>query len=78
MKNENAISEMINQARQIEENILNNMEHTTSMSLLVSSNDLGQSKDKDLSHKINQLNKDMEDINQLTSDLLNDLRNRHN
>ena len=55
MKNETTISEMINQAKHIEENNPNNMEYTTSMSLLVSSNDLGQAKDKDLSQKISKL-----------------------
>lgn len=78
MKNENTISEMINQAKQIEENNLNNMEYTTSMSMMVSSNDLGKSKDKELSQKIKELDKNIENINELTSDLLNDLRNRHN
>ncbi len=68
MKNENTILEMINQAKQIEENNLNNMEYTTSMSLMVSSNDLGKSKDKDLSRKINKLNRDIEEINALYSD----------
>lgn len=78
MKNQMTISEMINQAKQIEENNLNNMEYTTSMSLMASSNDLGQAKDKDLSQKISKLNKYIEDTNQLTADLLSDLRNRHN
>ncbi len=78
MKNETTISEMINQAKQIEENNYNNIEHTTSMSLMVSSNDLGQAKDKDLSQKISKLNKHIEDTNRLTADLLDNLRNRHN
>lgn len=78
MKDKMTISEMINQVKQIEENNLNNMEYTTSMSLMASSNDLGQAKDKDLSQKISKLNKHLEDANTLTSDLLSDLRNRHN
>ncbi|MBC8589774.1 hypothetical protein [Wansuia hejianensis] len=78
MKNENAISEMINQAKEIEQNNQTNMEHTTSMTMLVNSNDLAQPKDKELANKINKLNRHIEDINQLTSDLLNDLTSRHN
>lgn len=78
MDNKNAMEEILNQARKIEENNFLNMEHTTSISMLLTSNDLAQSKDKDLSQKFNKLNKQMEDINKLTSDLLNDLSSRHN
>lgn len=78
MENKRAMEEIINQAKQIEENNFSNMEHTNSISMLLSSNDLGKSKDKDLSQKFNKLNKQMEDINKLTSDLLNDLSSRHN
>lgn len=78
MENKNVMEEILNQAKQIEENNFSNMEHTTSISMLLSSNDLAQSKDKDLSQKFNKLNKQMEDINKLTSDLLNDLSSRHN
>lgn len=78
MENKNAMEEILNQARKIEENNFLNMEHTTSISMLLTSNDLAQSKDKDLSQKFNKLNKQMEDINKLTSDLLNDLSSRHN
>lgn len=78
MKNESAISEMINQARNIEKNNHTNMEYTTSMTMLVNSNDLAQPKDKKLADKIHQLNRHIEDINQLTSDLLNDLTSRYN
>lgn len=78
MDNKNAMEEILNQARKIEENNFLNMEHTTSISMLLTSNDLAQSKDKDLSQKFNKLNRQMEDINKLTSDLLNDLSSRHN
>lgn len=78
MENKNAIEEIINQAKQIEENNYNNMEYTNSINMLLSSNDLGRSKDKNLSNKLNQLNKQIEDINSLTQELLNDLNMRHN
>lgn len=78
MENKKAIEEIINQARAIEENNVNNMEHTNSITMLLASNDLGSSKDKNLSQKFNQLNKQIEDINTLTQELLNDLNMRHN
>lgn len=78
MKNENVISEMINQVREIEQNMFTNMEHATSMNMLVNSNDLAKSKDLELSGKIDRLNRHIEDINKLTADLLNDLTRRHN
>jgi hypothetical protein len=72
------MEEVIQQAKMIEENNFSNMEHTTSISMLLNSNDLAQPKDRELSDKFNRLNKQLEDINQLTSDLLNDLTSRHN
>ena len=78
MENPNAIEEIINQANKIEENNLSNMDHFTSISMLLNSNNLGNSKDKELSLKFNKLNQKMEDINKLTSDLLNDLSSKYN
>lgn len=78
MENPRAIGEIINQAKQIEENNFSNMEHFTSISMLLNSSDLGKSKDKELSDKFNKLNQQMEDINKQTSDLLDDLSSRHN
>ena len=78
MENKRAMEEVIQQAKMIEENNFSNMEHTTSISMLLNSNDLAQPKDRELSDKFNRLNKQLEDINQLTSDLLNDLTSRHN
>lgn len=78
MKNENSISEMINQAREIEKNIFTNMEHTNSMTMLINSNDLSQPKDKELADKVHRLNSQFEDINQLTCELLEDLTRRYN
>lgn len=78
MENPKPIEEMLNQAKKIEENNFSNLEHSTSISILLSSNDLGQSKDRELSDKVSKLNQQMDDINKLTSDLLNDLATRHN
>lgn len=78
MKNPRAIDQVIQQAKKIEENNFSNLEYTTSISMLLNSNDLARPKDKELSEKFNRLNKQIEDINQLTSDLLNDLTSRHN
>lgn len=78
MENPRAIAEVLNQAKKIEENNFSNMEYMTNINMLLTSNDLGKSKDEELSKKINKLNEHMEDINKLTSDLLNDLATRHN
>lgn len=78
MENPRAIAEILNQAKKIEENNFSNMEHSASIGILLTSNELGRTKDRELSDKLNKLNKQMEDINQLTSDLLNDLATRHN
>lgn len=78
MENPRAIEELINQAKRIEENNFSNLEYTTSINMLLNSNDLAQPKDYELSKKFNKLNKRIEDINKLTSDLLDDLNSRHN
>lgn len=78
MENKNAIEEIINQTRFIEENNNNNLEYTTSIGLLLSSNDLGRTKDRELTDKFDKLNRQITDINTLTQELLNDLNSRHN
>lgn len=78
MENQNTISEMMDQVKQIEENMLINKEYTNSMNMLINSNDLARSKDQDLTDQVNKLDKHIDDINKLTSDLLNDLASRHN
>jgi len=78
VENQRVMSEIIREAKKIEENNLSNMSHFDSIDMLLSSNDLGNTKDKELSKKFNKLTKQMEDINKLTSDLLNDLAIRHN
>lgn len=78
MDNPKTISELINQAKKIDDNNFSNMEHLTSISILLSSNDSGQSKDKELSSKFSKLNQQMMDINKQTSDLLSELSKKHN
>lgn len=78
MENKRTMEEIINQAKKIEENNFLNMEYTTSINMLLNSNDLAQPKDYNLAKKFNKLNNRIEDINKLTSDLLNDLNSRHN
>ena len=78
MENKRAIEEIMNQAKRIEVNNFNNLEYTTSINMLLNSNDLAQPKDYELAKKFNKLNKRIEDINKLTSDLLDDLSSRHN
>lgn len=78
MDNPKTISELINQAKKIDDNNFSNMEHLTSINILLSSNDSGQSKDKELSTKFSKLNQQMIDINKQTSDLLSELSKKHN
>lgn len=78
MDNPKTISELINQAKKIDDNNFSNMEHLTSINILLSSNDSGQSKDKELSTKFSKLNQQMMDINKQTSDLLSELSKKHN
>lgn len=78
MENRKTIEEIISQAKKIEENNFSNMEYTTSINMLLNSNDLAQPKDYELTKKLNKINQRIEDINKLTSDLLDDLSSRHN
>lgn len=78
LKNRNAVSEMINQVKQLEANMYTSQEYTNSMNMLITTNDSGKSKDQNLTEKVNKLNDHIEDINQLTSELLEDLASRHN
>ncbi|MEW8974055.1 MAG: hypothetical protein AB2375_07655 [Tissierellaceae bacterium] len=78
MENKNTMSEIIKQAKKIEENNFNNMEFATSMTMLINSNDLAQPKDRDLADKVNRLNRHIEDINKLTDELLQNLISKHN
>ena len=52
MENPKAIAEILNQAKKIEENNFSNMEHFTSISMLLNANDLGRTKDRELSKNL--------------------------
>lgn len=78
MENPKIIDEILNQAKKIEENNLSNMEHLSSISMMLNSNDLGRPKDKELAAKFEELNREIEDINKRTAELLKDLASRHN
>jgi len=78
MENPRAISEILNQTKKIDENNWNTSQYLNSINMLLISNDLGKIKDDGLSKKFEELNSKMEDINKLTSDLLEDLSRRHN
>ncbi|NLY45923.1 MAG: hypothetical protein GX053_08070 [Tissierella sp.] len=78
MANKNTISEIMNETRKIEENNHTNIEYTSNISSLINSNNLSQTLDKDLEDKLNILNKQVNDINKLTSELLTELSKRHN
>lgn len=76
MENKNTMEQIIAQARKIEENNNTNMGYTTSINSLLNSNAVTE--DAQLGEKINKLNRQIKDINDLTNDLLNDLSKRHN
>lgn len=78
MAKKNTISEIINQTRKIEENNNTNIEYTSNISSLVNSDNYNQVIDKELETKLNKLNRQINDINKLTSELLSDLSRRHN
>lgn len=78
MENPRSINEMISQTKKIEENNSNNMEHLTSMEILLTSNDYARSKDESLSKTFYKLQEKVEDINTLTKKLLSDLEDKTN
>lgn len=78
MANKNPISQLINQTRKIEENNQINIEYSSTISSLVKCANYNQIIDKKLESKLKKLNSQINDINKLTSDLLNDLSKRYN
>lgn len=78
MKNQKSMKEILDQAKKIDENNWNNSQYLNSINMLLTSNDLGKTKDDGLSKKVEELNSKIEDVNKLTSDLLEDLSRRHN
>lgn len=78
MENPNTIGEILTQTKIIEENNWTNTQYLNSINMLLASNDLGKVEDKKLAEKLNQLHKNMEDINKLTEDLLSHLSSKYN
>jgi len=78
MENPKSLKEIIDQTKKIDENNFNNLQYLNSINMLLTSNDLGTTKDENLSQKFNELSNKMEDINKLTSELLEELSRRHN
>ena len=78
MENPRTVSEIIKQTKKVEENNWNSTQYLNSISMLLTSNDLGKIKDENLSKKFTQLNNKMEDINKLTENLLSHLSSKHN
>lgn len=78
MKNQKAIGEILDQTKKIDENNWNTTQCLNNINMLLTSNDLGRTKDDELSKKFEELNSKIEDINKITSDLLEDLSRRHN
>ncbi|MCR2044654.1 hypothetical protein [Anaerosalibacter massiliensis] len=78
MENLKSVNEMINQTKKIEENNFNNLEHLTSMEILLTSNDYARSKDPNISRTFYRLQEKAEDINTLTKELLSSLEDKTN
>lgn len=78
MENPNAIGEILDQTKRIEENNWHTTQYLNSIDMLLTSNDLGQTKDEDLSKQFSKLHNKMEDVNKLTERLLSDLTSKHN
>lgn len=78
INNPETIKELINQTKEIEKNISNNMENLTSMEILLTSNDYASAKDPKLSKTFYRLQEKIEDANTLTSQLLSSLENKNN
>ena len=78
MKNQRSLKEVIDQTKKIDENNWNNAQYLNSINMMLASNDLGKSKDENLSQRFEELNSKVEDINQLTSNLLEELSKKYN
>lgn len=78
MENKNTMKEIIEQAKQIEDNNYTNMEYAESIGIMLSSSDLGSSKDKNLTEQAERLKRQARSMRKLTSDLLDSLNNKHN
>lgn len=73
MEDKRTMDEIINQARILEENNWNTMECVTGIDLLLTSDNNGTTKDRELSEKFSSIRKKVEEINHLTKDFLSAL-----
>ncbi|NLJ77869.1 MAG: hypothetical protein GX329_00755 [Tissierellia bacterium] len=78
MENLRAIEEILNQTKKIEENNWNTTQYLNSIDMLLASNDLARSQDEELSSQFSRLHDKVEDINQLTEQLISHLSSKHN
>ncbi|NLJ97981.1 MAG: hypothetical protein GX320_01760 [Tissierellia bacterium] len=78
MENPRAIGEILDQTKKIEENNWHTTQYLNSINMLLTSSDLGRTKDKELSTQFAQLHSKMEDVNELTERLLSHLSSKHN
>lgn len=78
IENPRAMNEILNQIKRIDKNNWNNNQYLNSINMLFTSNDLGTTKDDELNIILKELNNRMEDVNKLTSDLLDGLSKKHN
>ncbi|HHV46546.1 MAG TPA: hypothetical protein GXX53_06580 [Tissierellia bacterium] len=78
MKNPRSLKEIIDQTKKIDENNFDSAQCLNSINMLLASNDLGSTKDEELSKKFQELNSKIEDVNRLTSSLLEELSKRNN
>lgn len=76
LEDKRTINEIINQAKLIEENNWKNMEYTTGIDLLLTSDNNGTVKDKNIAKDFSQLKEKIEDMNDLTEKLLSKLENQ--
>lgn len=73
MEDKGTINEIINQTKILEENNWNTMEYVTGIDLLLTSDNNGTTKDRELSQKFSSIRKKVEEINHLTKDFLSAL-----
>lgn len=73
MENKRTMNEIIEQAKMIEDNNWNNLECVTGIDLLLTSEDYGSTKDKNLEKEFVNLKEKIEDVNSLTKSLLSKL-----
>lgn len=78
VKNPRSLKEIIDQTKKIDENNFDSTQCLNSINMLLASNDLGSTKDEELSKKFQELNSKIEDVNRLTSSLLEELSKRNN